>query len=164
MSLFLQLNWAVPGALILKKLKKTSKIAFLQFDTPHWWWYQSEEFSPSDGGLCHFVQVVNKLLRAMPSKSQAGHMLQISTSTPDKYKYKKQFFSWMRETLIQMPKAVLPLHEFKNVVWSILYLITWRTASARPTSDLWLRWKETRHGWFSSSTLLTKARWSKCRH
>ena len=46
-------------------------------------------FPPQDGGLPSFVQLVNDKLRAIPAKSQAGHMLQMSQNIEDTLLYSK---------------------------------------------------------------------------
>ena len=49
-----------------------------------------ELFPPQDGGLPAFVQLVNDNLKAIPAKSQAGHMLQISPDIEGTLLYSKQ--------------------------------------------------------------------------
>ena len=44
-------------------------------------------FPPEEGGLPAFVKLVNDNLRAIPAKSQAGHMLQISPSIEETLLY-----------------------------------------------------------------------------
>ena len=44
-------------------------------------------FPSQNGGLSAFVQLVNEWLRAIPAKSQAGHMLQISQSMEETLLY-----------------------------------------------------------------------------
>ena len=46
-----------------------------------------ELFPPHHGGLPAFVQLVNDNLRAIPAKSQAGHMLQISPNIEETLLY-----------------------------------------------------------------------------
>ena len=47
----------------------------------------AELFPIPNGGLSSFVQLVNEWLRAIPAKSQAGHMLQISQSMEETLLY-----------------------------------------------------------------------------
>ena len=53
---------------------------------------------------------------------------------------------------------------FSNFLINIIFHRTWQTAHARPSSARWRRWKGTRRGWSSSSTLSTRwrtARWPR---
>ena len=47
----------------------------------------TELFPTPNGGLPAFVQVVNEWLRALPARSQAGHMLQISQNIEETLLY-----------------------------------------------------------------------------
>ena len=46
-----------------------------------------ELFPPQEGGLPAFLQVVNETLRAIPVKSQAGHMMQMSSNIEETLLY-----------------------------------------------------------------------------
>ena len=50
---------------------------------------EGELFPPQDGGLPAFAQLVNDILRSIPAKSHAGHMLQISPNIGETLLYNR---------------------------------------------------------------------------
>ena len=66
-----------------------------------------ELFPPQDGGLPAFVQLVNDNLKAIPAKSQAGHMLQMSPNIEETLLYSRN----ARSTAATPPKLP-PNHRY----------------------------------------------------